>query len=276
MNKVSKKSAHSRAEGLSDAICQQGIHAWYYTASGRVAASALSHAVARMSGQVFGYYALEMGISVMEGRLLCDSRISNCFRVATPWQSAEGADLVADPAALPIEFGDVDLVVAAHVLDCALSPTDVLREIERVLVPEGHCILIGFNPFSLRGLRWYWQGLWRRQSVPALFTVFRLRDWFTVLGFEVIEMCTVGYRERTENTWVQRIPLVSGLLRRYCQLTGNVQLIHVRKKVSKMVPLKPTLRAGRLLKPGIAVNTGSAGKTMNEVNQCQQERAETE
>ncbi len=246
----------------SRAACTQETQRWYRSASGVEAAQGVQTAVAEMSSEVFGYYAVQLGELAQQYTLLQDSRISNCFTVATV-ASAEAADLVADAAALPLAFDNIDLVVASHVLDCAHDPHQILREIERVLVPEGHCILISYNPFSWYGLRLGWKRLCR-QGAPTLYTSFRLKEWFTVLGFEVLEIRTTGFRARTEAPkrfwWLRLLPM---LLTHYRRLFGNVRLIHVRKKVSKMTLIKSSRRAQPLLKPGMAVNGGSVGKRIN-------------
>ena len=232
--------------------------------------------MAEMSGQVFGYYALQLGELAQQYDLLQDSRISNCFTVVDVTAHAASADLVADASALPIEFDNIDLVVASHVLDCTNDPHQVLREIERVLVPEGHCILISYNPFSWRGLRLCWKRLYKQEAIPTIYTAFRLKDWFTVLGFEVLEIRTTGFRERaTYNKWLQRFGFAQALLAHYRRLFGNVRLIHVRKKVSKMTPITPRLRAKPLLKPGMAVNSGGVGKSINKtMKRMEQDSAE--
>jgi hypothetical protein len=44
-------------------------------------------------------------------------------------------------------------VVLPHALELARDPHHALREVERVLVPEGRVVISGFNPASLWGLR---------------------------------------------------------------------------------------------------------------------------
>ena len=53
-----------------------------------------------------------------------------------------------------------------HILEFADEPHQVLREVERVLVPEGHLVITGFNPASLWGLRQA-AGALRRFAVSA-------------------------------------------------------------------------------------------------------------
>jgi ubiquinone/menaquinone biosynthesis C-methylase UbiE len=60
--------------------------------------------------------------------------------------------------ALPFDSASLDLVVLPHTLELASDPHQTLREVERVLVPEGRVVIVGFNPASLWGLR---QGLGR-------------------------------------------------------------------------------------------------------------------
>jgi ubiquinone/menaquinone biosynthesis C-methylase UbiE len=54
---------------------------------------------------------------------------------------------------LPFATQSLDLVVLPHVLEFAAEPHQVLREVERVLIPEGQVIICGFNPSSLWGMR---------------------------------------------------------------------------------------------------------------------------
>lgn len=246
--------------------CQTAIRQWYESVAGQNAAAAVQSAVADMSNDVFGYYAAQVGELGGKYTLLHDSRIRNHFSIALDEQTGTGSgvDLVANPAALPLVFDNLDLVVVSHVLDCAASPHGVLREIERVLVPEGHCILIAFNPFSFRGLNLAFKNLVRRDESHALYTAFRVQDWFEVLGFEVLEVRTVGHRYNIER-WpvLSRFGWLKWVADKYSQAFGHVRLIHVRKKVCKLTPWKPKLGARPILKPGMAVNAGGAGKTIN-------------
>jgi SAM-dependent methyltransferase len=98
--------------------------------------------------------------------------------------------------ALPFAAGTLDLVILPHALELARDPHLTLREVERVLVPEGRAIIVGFNPASLWGVRQR-LGRLRRRLVPGssseLFLPHagefvgyrRLRDWLRLLSFEV-------------------------------------------------------------------------------------------
>lgn len=262
---MSNKNTVSSASDTSPEaieVCMPVIRQWYESVAGQHTATAAEQAVAEMSNDVFGYYAVQIGELAGNYQLLKESRIRSCFSVAIDNNAGTEVDLAADPAALPLAFDNLDLVVACHVLDCTNEPHQVLREIERVLVPEGHCILIAFNPFSARGLRLSWRKLLKRKYDQSLYTAFRLRDWFEVLGFEVQEVRAIGQRARIEQLPViRRFSWLQGLVSKYYPWFGPVQLIHVQKKVSKLTPWQPKLSARPILKPGMAVNSNGVGKT---------------
>src|ERR1700716_870881 len=80
---------------------------------------------------VFGFRALQVGLPEID--FLRQNRI--------PWRFTLGleprAALVADPLQLPLASQSVDLLVLPHVLEFHNDPHHVLREAERVLLPEG-------------------------------------------------------------------------------------------------------------------------------------------
>ncbi|QTR49978.1 class I SAM-dependent methyltransferase [Candidatus Thiothrix anitrata] len=229
---------------------------WYATPVGVATLMQLQTHLTRMTTDVFGYYALETGVLAGQHRFLQDSRITNRF--ALGGLAGEQVNAMAHPDYLPITPSNVDLVVASHSLDCSQQPHQVLREIERVLVPEGHCILVGFNPLSLRGIgQWRYAG--RQQHLPCrMYSSRRVHDWLGVLGFEVLETVTAGFwpafggdRVFQHTRWLERLG------DRFQPGVGSVYLIHAQKKVSNRTPLLPSRKVTPVLRPGIIVNPGA-------------------
>ena len=96
---------------------------------------------------VFGFRAVQIGLPEVD--FLRQNRIPYRFSLALE----PGASLAADPLQIPLASQSVDLVVLPHVLEGHPNPHDVLREVERVLMPEGQVVISGFNTASLWRVR---------------------------------------------------------------------------------------------------------------------------
>lgn len=133
---------------------------------------------------VFGYNALQLGLTQVD--LLEQNRIPFRQRLGT-LSASGGIDVDCDLHHLPIAANSIDLAILPHLLEFAAAPHQILREVERVLIPEGQVVISGFNPFSLWGARrkmaWLFGAAfpWQGQYLG----VRRLRDWLQLLGFEV-------------------------------------------------------------------------------------------
>src|SRR5688572_23280374 len=79
---------------------------------------------------VFGFRAVQVGLPEVD--FLRQNRIPFRFSLALE----PGARLAADPLQLPLASQSVDLVALPHVLEFHAHPHEVLREVERVLMPE--------------------------------------------------------------------------------------------------------------------------------------------
>jgi SAM-dependent methyltransferase len=123
---------------------------------------------------IFGYHALQLGLPEIDA--LRENRMPLRF-CAADRQLEVGAEkgqrrvaIINRYDELPFATHSIDLVVMPHILEFAPDPHQVLREVERVLVPEGHVVITGFNPASMWGLRQFCTRL-------AQVAVVRLRAW---------------------------------------------------------------------------------------------------
>ncbi|MGL5005189.1 MAG: class I SAM-dependent methyltransferase, partial [Casimicrobium sp.] len=101
----------------------------------------------RVLPDLFGYYALQMGAASLP--LLQASRIGHRFTMG--WNTV--AEFLAEPDQLPFQENQFDVIVMPHVLEFQGLPHEVLRDVFRILRPEGRLLLTGFNPFSLYGTK---------------------------------------------------------------------------------------------------------------------------
>jgi len=164
-------------------------HNWLASPPGRyVLAWQQAHFDAAVS-DLFGFHALQLGAPGVDA--LRDNRMPHRMHACRLEDLAEGFVpelLVEHFEELPIATESLDLVVLPHVLEFAADPHQVLREVDRVLRPEGRVIVSGFNPVSLWGMRQWWtRSIAADAFVPRdgqFIALPRLRDWFKLLSFE--------------------------------------------------------------------------------------------
>ena len=99
---------------------------------------------------IFGFHALQLGLPELNA--LQANRMPHRW-LASEQPDVPGAVLVTDFSALPFPANSLDLVALPHTLELSADPHGVLREVDRVLVPEGRVGICGFNPLSLWGAR---------------------------------------------------------------------------------------------------------------------------
>jgi SAM-dependent methyltransferase len=140
-----------------------------------------------------------------------------------------------------LRANSIDLVVMPHTLEFDANPHQVLREVERILVPEGHVIVTGFNPFSLWGAR---RKLSRREALPpwrgAYLSVPRLKDWFSLLGFEMQAGAFGCYAPAvTQEKWLRRFQFMDAAGDRWWPIAGAVYIVQAVKRQHGMRLITP-------------------------------------
>lgn len=209
----------------------QGIDQWYERPRGQYVLDALRTTLEPVLATAFGYHAVQLGLS-SKHQLLNSSPINHRIYVAN--QASAQAGLIANSDELSLESDSIDLLVAHHSLEFGSSPHAVLREIHRVLAPQGQLLIIGFNPFSLLGVsallrRFTGSELWRQQRAVSRH---RMTDWLHLLGCDV-QSCNYIYGLPP----VGGGALLTGLTRadawstRHNLPTGGLYIVHAIKQV---------------------------------------------
>ena len=143
--------------------------------------------------------------------------------------NTEGSSIIADAAFLPFDADCMSSVILPHVLEGHKLPHQVLREAYRVLRPEGHLLLTGFNPFSLLGLQRYISN--QAAYKGSYYTVKRVRDWLQLLGFEVRASAMYQYSpllkgERSSAA----LNFLNSIGNRWLPMLGGGYMISARKR----------------------------------------------
>lgn len=191
---------------------------------------------------IFGYHAMQLGLP--EVNALRENRMPLRFcasdRLIAPEQinGHTQVAVVTHFEELPFASQSIDLIVMPHILEFADEPHQVLREVDRVLVPEGHVVITGFNPASLWGVR---QSLCRLGASPFLpragqfIGLPRIKDWLKLLSFEVNRGRFGCYAPwvRTD-TWLQRWAFLEKVGDRWWPVLGSLYLLTAIKRVRGM------------------------------------------
>ncbi|ALE55466.1 class I SAM-dependent methyltransferase [Paraburkholderia sp. SIMBA_055] len=255
----------------------------------------------RVVSDVFGYHALQLGLpqldALRENRMPCRGLVLDAASGASAPYSFPRADAHAGNGAgnpthgathgpargafaplpsptgrsavwcdlldLPFEAQSVDLIVMPHTLEFTSDPHRLLREAERVLMPEGQLIILGFNSLSLWGARQSVGKMTGRPFVPAavdLIAFTRLKDWIKLLGFDLERGRFGCYRPPLDSDqWLSRYGFMEAAGDRWWPIFGATYMIKAIKRVRGMRlvgPLKvkkPVLAAG--LAPAATPNT---------------------
>lgn len=189
---------------------------------------------------LFGFHALQLGLPEL------DALRAN--RMPHRWQACDhggvACALRCASDALPFPDASIDLVVLPHTLELARDAHGTLREVERVLRPEGRLVILGFNPASLWGLRQRFGRL--RRSLGGKAPLFlprsgefigyrRLRDWLRLLSFEVEGGRFGCYRPALHaEHWLARFAWMDRVGDRWWPVFGGVYFLVAVKRVRGM------------------------------------------
>jgi len=221
---------------------------WFGSPLGERFLARESEVLRRIVPDLFGYHLVQVGRAPsLDLASVCRTRHCHVIDLASP--PAAGSLCTAEPEYLPIRTDSVDALVMMHVLEFCQEPHEALREVDRVLVPEGHVVVCGFNAMSAWGLRMMlhpkrvpWAG--RKLSVG------RLRDWLALLGFDTVRIDfffhapplshpgILRHLQRLDQPNARTLPI----------LTGGYVVV-ARKRVSTLIPLRPRWLPKRRLAP---------------------------
>lgn len=205
---------------------------------------------------IFGFNAVQIGLP--EFSALAASRMPHIWQTDSVVSDRQQVVLAHDFAELPFASQSLDLVVLPHVLEFAGEPHQVLREVERVLIPEGQVIVCGFNPASLWGLR----QMLGHAYLPAhgeLISVPRLKDWLKLLNLGVSQAHFGCYAlPFSTYRWLNRCEFLERAGKRWWPYLGAVYVVQAIKRQKGMTLIGPVWRnQARAVRPGVAATNKS-------------------
>ena len=198
------------------------------------------------SADIFGFNAMQIG--------LCHEDFLRCNRMPFRFCSSPmSGTLHSRPELLPLDCQSLDLVAMPHALEFSPNPHQLLREVERVLRPEGRLLLAGFNPLSLWGLK---RALGSKAAYPwhgRFLRLARIKDWLSLLGFELVAGRMACYAPPVNRAaWLERSSFMEAAGDRWWALGGGVYMLHAVKRVQGMRVISPRWEDKWLTRPVMA------------------------
>ena len=172
---------------------QQQLATWYRTIAGKQLLDQENYLLTKGLEGLFGYHLLTLG-PLDYAEAMGASSISHQIVINDDPVEGRAIDLLGSQYELPLQSDSIDAVILPHLLEYSAEPHQILREVERVTVPNGHVIILGFNPLSCYGLCRAALGFMNRMPWKGhYYHPVRLRDWLHLLGFRITRIRYAGF-----------------------------------------------------------------------------------
>lgn len=241
---------------------------WQDLPNGNIMLSAIEEKLQPWWQKFFGYHLLKVG--ALSHEISCEAspikhQISCCVsRSFSGYHSDCKANIIGELDDLPILEHSIDVCLLSHALEFSLDPHHVIREANRVIIPNGYLIITGFNPLSLAGLNTLVP--YRRKKNPwneHFFSPMRVKDWLHLMGFEIIADERCLYTSLAGKINEQGIAKYwRQFASNYLTSLGSVYIIIAKKRVLPLTPIKPKWQVRAQFNPVKvpSMNTQSSNK----------------
>ncbi|TDJ45874.1 MAG: class I SAM-dependent methyltransferase [Gammaproteobacteria bacterium] len=204
---------------------------WLDTVAGKRLIKQEQELAGRVLERVFGDQIVQIGSWGPPGLLLAASRTQFSVLIGEDQQS--GVKVRVLPQRLPVRTDCVDAVVLPHTLEISADPHTVLREVHRILRPDGKLIILGFNPLSFWGLRHRLSPNGYPPGVQRQISRHRLSDWLRLLNLSI---------DSSHACYASAASGRAGSLIRRLQWFASAYLLVATKATIPMTIIRPRLR----------------------------------
>ncbi len=181
--------------------------------------------------KVFGYFLVQIGQTSTED-LLSESRIS--FKMLVDEKNKQNPAyhfIQADIDYLPFKPHTIDAILLPHSLETVTDPYHLLRQIDKMILPEGNLIISGFNPIGSKiiPLR---LGEYKHNFKQAnLIKASRIVDWLNLLGYDIE---SINYPQKHTPSLTEKTVL---FLSKIGLELGNIYVISAKKRIESPTPI---------------------------------------
>jgi SAM-dependent methyltransferase len=139
---------------------------------------------------------------------------------------------------LPIASGRIDLVILPHSLEYVDNPRKLLAEACRIVKPEGHLVILGFNPFSLWGIKKFFA----KSDIPWSANFIRagaIKEWLGLADFELVKQSALLFRPPLQHHGVYRkLGFLEWIGRKCYWPFGGAYMLIAKAKVVPLTPIR--------------------------------------
>jgi len=237
---------------------------WEKLPNGELLLDEINQKLAPWWPKFFGYHLLKIGaLSGYIDSSQCAIKHQVILSDKQKPQLSKNNMVFGDIDDLPMLEHSVDVCVLSHVLEFSLDPHHVIREANRVLIPNGYLVLTGYNPLSLAGINRFIP--YRRLQRPwneRFFSAMRVKDWLHLMGYEILmdERCL---HSSLANQMSQGVIARNWrkFAEQYLPSLGSIYVIVAKKRVLPLTPIKPKWKLRTKLAP---VNVSSMNSSRKE------------
>lgn len=189
--------------------------------------------------KMFGYHLLQLG-GCKDVNFISNSPVSHKiyfdFDVV---DSIYDSTVQGNFADLPFLENSIDVVLAPHFFEHIDDVQEALSEIYRVLIGEGHIVVVGFNPFSLLGIanKLKLTSIIEKKSKPI--SMGRMISLLHRFDFEVVNVKTFFFRPLIKNSAILKkmtfMEIVGQIL---LPKFGGIYILVAKKKIISLTPIK--------------------------------------
>lgn len=231
---------------------------WSQIPNGEIVLNEINKAIEQWCAKFFGYHLLKIG--ALSGELTCEK--SPIKHQVTVSPCGGNASVMADIDDLPFLEHSVDVCLLSHVLEFSSDPHHVVREANRVLIPNGYIVITGFNPFSLAGLNRFLP--YRRKNSPwneRFFSAMRVKDWLQLMGYEILSDEHVLYTSLEGSIAKGKLSAYwNKFAKVFLPQLGSVYVIVAKKRVLPLTPIRPRWKLGPKFSPVKVTGMNSSHK----------------
>ncbi|MGD2138595.1 MAG: methyltransferase domain-containing protein [Gammaproteobacteria bacterium] len=236
------------------------LRGWYRRPLGRLLAEAELTALGKQLPNLFGYHLMVIDPPWEECRLK-DSRIPHHVIQSVEPSTLPAAGLAGYTDDWPILTDSVDAIVLPHTLELSRDPHQVLREADRSLIPDGHLVILGFNPHSIWGVRRLLSRKHGHMPWDARFlSMYRIKDWLGLLGFDTLHSHYLFQRPPLQNPrLLEKLKVIDPRSGYGYMLFSAAYILVARKRTVILTPLKNGLKQQRRKLFPVGIPSSSQG-----------------